>query len=55
MLPEKADTTEAVEQIDFSIALICTTRPRIPASASANQGPKKGDLIPLGGLVASQE
>ena len=29
-----------------SIALICTTRRRIPSSASADQGPGKGDLIP---------
>ena len=29
----------------FSIALMCTTRRRIPASLSRNQGPAKGDLI----------
>jgi hypothetical protein len=29
----------------FPIALICTTRCRIPANASANQGPKKAGLI----------
>ena len=28
------------------IALICTTRRRIPASVTSNQGPEKGDLIP---------
>ena len=31
----------------FSIVLICTTRRRIPASASTNQGPETGDLILL--------
>ena len=30
----------------FEIALICTTRRQIPASASTNQGPEKDDLIP---------
>ena len=30
----------------FSIALICTTRRRIPASACAYQRPKTGGLIP---------
>ena len=29
----------------FSISLICTTGRRIPAGASANQGPEKGDLM----------
>ena len=29
----------------FLIALICTTRSQIPASASTNHGPEKGDLI----------
>ena len=29
----------------FLIALICTARRRIPTSASANQGPGKGDLM----------
>jgi len=36
------------------IALICTTRRRTLPSASRNQGPEKGDLIPLprgGGLL----
>ena len=28
----------------FSIALICTTSGRIPASASTNQGPEQGDF-----------
>ena len=32
----------------FTIALLCTTRRRIPESASANQGPEKGDLTNLG-------
>jgi len=32
-----------------SIALICTTGRRIPASASTHQGPGKGDLIALEG------
>ena len=32
----------------FSIALICTRSRRIPASASANQEPRKGDLVHLG-------
>ena len=32
-----------------STALLCTTRRRIPASASAHQGPGQGKLIPLGG------
>jgi len=36
----------------FSIALICTTSRRIAESASTNQGPEKGDLITLGGLVS---
>jgi len=31
----------------LKFALICTTRRRIPVSASTNQGPKKGDLILL--------
>jgi hypothetical protein len=31
----------------FPIDLIGTTRRRIPASASANQGTKKGDSVPL--------
>ena len=31
----------------FLIVLTCFTRHRILASASANQGPDKGDLIPL--------
>jgi len=30
----------------FSIALFCLTRRRIPARASSNEGPEKGDLIP---------
>ena len=30
-----------------SIALICTTRRRIPACTSTNQGPEKGGLTPL--------
>jgi len=29
----------------LSIALICTTSQRIPASASTNQGSEKGDLM----------
>ena len=33
----------------FSMALICTTRHRIPASASANQGSESDDLIPVTG------
>ena len=33
------------EQIVVSIALICTASCQILASASTNQGPKKGDLI----------
>ena len=36
----------------FLIALIFTTRRRIPASSSKNQGTENGDLTPLGGLVA---
>jgi len=35
----------------LSIALICTTRRQIPASAGTNHGPEKGDLILLCGLV----
>ena len=35
----------------FSIALICTARRRIPASASRNRGPAKGDVIPLSGSL----
>ena len=31
----------------LSIALICTRGRRIPASASTNEGPAKGDLIRL--------
>jgi hypothetical protein len=31
----------------FSIASICATIRRIPASASTNQWHEKGDLIPL--------
>ena len=31
----------------FSIPLICTTRRRIPVSASTNQGPAKVDLLLL--------
>jgi len=34
-------------KLSFSIALICTTGRQISASASANQGPAKGDLIPF--------
>ena len=41
-LPRQSESNSS-----FPIALICTTSRRIPASASANQGPKKGDLIPL--------
>ena len=37
----------------FSMALMCTTRRRIPASASTKGGPKKGGLIPFCGLVAT--
>ena len=37
----------------FFIALICTTRRRIQASASADQGSKKDDLILLSRLVES--
>ena len=33
-------------QIVLSIALMCTTNRRIPASASTNQGPKQGALNP---------
>ena len=32
----------------FSISLTVTSSRRIPASASANQGPDKGGLIPQG-------
>ena len=32
-------------KLPFSIALICTTSRRIPAIASTNQGPEKGDLV----------
>ena len=35
----------------FSIALMRTSSRRIPASASTDQAPKKGDVILLGGLV----
>ena len=35
----------------LSIALIYTTRRRIPASASTNQGPEKGDLVLVAGKV----
>jgi len=31
----------------FSTTLICTSNRGIPASASTNPGPKKGELIPL--------
>jgi len=31
----------------FAIASMCTTRRWIPANASTNQGPEKGDEIPL--------
>jgi len=31
----------------LSVALMCTKRRRIPASAGTNQGPEKGDLILL--------
>ena len=37
----------AVDKSSFSIALICTTSPRIPASASANHGSQKDCLIPM--------
>ena len=32
------------EQLIVPIALMCTTRDRIPVSASTNQGPEKHDL-----------
>jgi hypothetical protein len=35
----------------FPIAFICSKSRRIPASASTNQGPEKGDLIPLRGRM----
>jgi hypothetical protein len=35
------------QQIFFSIALICTTSRRIPASAGMNQEPETGGLIPV--------
>jgi len=38
----------------FSIALICTTSRRIPASASTNQGPEKCSLIQAGQRTATR-
>ena len=35
----------------FSMALICTTRRRIPLSASTNQGSEKGEWVLILGLV----
>jgi len=40
-------------KLPFSIALIGTTSRRIPTRISTNQGPEKGGLIPLCGLVGS--
>ena len=39
-------TSQRGGKSSVSIALICTTRRWIPACASTNQGPEKGDLIP---------
>jgi len=39
----------------FPIALMCTTRRRIPTSASTNPGSKKRGVMLLGGLVQHSE
>ena len=39
----------------FSIALICNTSRKNPASASTKQGPEKDDLIQLWGLVVRSQ
>ena len=36
---------ESALKSSFSIVVICTTRRRIPARASANQGPESGGLM----------
>jgi len=41
-----ADTCRAIK-LSFSLALVCTTSRRIPASEGTNQGHEKGDLVPL--------
>ena len=35
----------------FSIALMCSTTRRVPASAGTTRGAEKDDVIPLGGMV----
>jgi hypothetical protein len=45
---EKTDSShQRWSKSSFSIALICNTRRRIPVSASTNQGPGRGDVMPL--------
>jgi hypothetical protein len=43
-MPRAAAVPQA-PKTSFSLALICTTSRRIPARASTNQGPAKGDLV----------
>ena len=41
-IPSRATSPQKEIKSSFSSALICTTRRRIPASASTNHGPEKG-------------
>ena len=41
------DNLQHVSKSSFPIALICAISRRTPATASINQGPERGDLMPL--------
>ena len=43
----ESTSLQSAIKASFSIAVICAASRRIPASASTNQGPGKGDLILL--------
>ena len=45
LFPAAPTCPESAIKSSVSIALICTTSRRIPASASANHGPKNGGLV----------
>jgi len=50
-IPVRTTSPQIGSKWSFFIALVCTKGRRIPAGASSNQVPEKGELIPLWGLV----